>query len=90
MTLGSAASAHVRLNVWCARCSHQAEPDPSEMADHYGAETSMLDRRDRLVCFAMRRPEYRDREPRSRPDPIDPHAAVGGLIDAFEEVPRIG
>jgi hypothetical protein len=50
MTLGNAAAAHVRLIVWCKACSHQVEPDPAEMARQYGAGTSVLDWRDRLVC----------------------------------------
>jgi Zn finger protein HypA/HybF involved in hydrogenase expression len=50
MTLGSAAAAQVRLIVWCKACQHQVEPDPAEMAARYGAETSVLDWRERLVC----------------------------------------
>jgi hypothetical protein len=50
MTLGNAAKAEVRLIVWCRACSHQVEPDPAEMAARYGAETSVVDWRDRLVC----------------------------------------
>jgi hypothetical protein len=50
MTLGVAAAAGVRLIVWCKECRHQIEPDPAEMATRYGAETSVLDWRDRLVC----------------------------------------
>jgi len=50
MTLGIAAAAQVRLIVWCKECRHQVEPDPSEMAARYGAETSVLDWRERLVC----------------------------------------
>jgi hypothetical protein len=49
MTLGAAAAAHVRLIVWCKACGHQVEPDPAEMATRYGAETSVLDWRERLV-----------------------------------------
>jgi hypothetical protein len=37
MTLGNAAAAHVRLIVWCLDCRHQIEPDPAEMAEHYGS-----------------------------------------------------
>jgi hypothetical protein len=29
---------------------HQVEPDPAEMAARYGADTSVLDWRERLVC----------------------------------------
>jgi hypothetical protein len=50
MTLGAAAVAQVRLIVWCKACQHQVEPDPAEMAVRYGADTSVLDWRERLVC----------------------------------------
>jgi len=50
MTLGNAAAAHVRLIVWCKACQHQVEPDPAEHAQRYGAETSVLEWRDKLVC----------------------------------------
>ena len=50
MTLGNTANAKVRLIVWCKTCGHQVEPDPAEMAARYGANTSVLDWRKRLVC----------------------------------------
>ena len=50
MTLGNAAAVRVRLIVWCKACGHQVEPDPAEMARQYGATTSVLDWRDRLLC----------------------------------------
>jgi hypothetical protein len=50
MTLGVAAASQVRLIVWCKECRHQVEPDPAEMASRYGAETAVLDWRERLVC----------------------------------------
>jgi hypothetical protein len=50
MTLGNAAAARVRLIVWCKDCRHQVEPDPGEMAQRYGAETPVLDLRERLIC----------------------------------------
>jgi hypothetical protein len=50
MTLGNAAAAKVRLIVWCKTWQHQVEPDPDEMAARYGADTSVLDWRERLVC----------------------------------------
>jgi rubredoxin len=51
MTLSdAAAAAGVRLIVWCKKCQHQVEPDPGEMVAQYGAETPVLDWRDRLVC----------------------------------------
>jgi len=50
MTLRAAAAAQVRLIVWCKTCGHQVAPDPVEMAARYGADTSVLDWRGRLVC----------------------------------------
>jgi len=50
MTLGNAAAAHLRLIVWCHDCSHQVEPDPADMAARYGAGTTVIDWRERLVC----------------------------------------
>jgi len=50
MTLGNAAAARVRLIVWCKDCSHQVEPDAAEMAQQYGAETTVPDWRERLIC----------------------------------------
>jgi hypothetical protein len=50
MTLGNAAAARVRLIVWCKECLHQVEPDPAEHARRYGAEISVLEWRDKLVC----------------------------------------
>jgi hypothetical protein len=50
MTLGAAAAAGVRLIVWCKSCQHQVEPDPAEVVARYGADTSVLDWRERLVC----------------------------------------
>jgi hypothetical protein len=43
MTPGIAAKAAVRLIVWCKACQHQVEPDPTEMAARYGAETTVID-----------------------------------------------
>ena len=50
MTLGSAGAAHLKLIVWCKDCRHKAEPDPTEMAERYGVETTVPDRAKRLVC----------------------------------------
>ena len=50
MTLGNAAAARVRFIVWCKDCQHQVEPDPAEMAQRYGAATTVLDWSERLVC----------------------------------------
>jgi hypothetical protein len=50
MTLGNAAAASVRLIVWCRGCGHQAESDPGERAQRYGAETAVPEWRERLVC----------------------------------------
>jgi hypothetical protein len=41
MTLGNAAAAEVRLNVWFWDCRHQVEPSP-ELARHYSAHTTLL------------------------------------------------
>ena len=49
MTLRAAAAAQVRLIVWFKTCGHQVEPDPAEMAARYGADTSILDWREKLV-----------------------------------------
>ena len=50
MTLDNAAAAHVRLIVWCTACQHRVEPDPTEQAERYGAETTVPEWRERLVC----------------------------------------
>jgi hypothetical protein len=39
--------AGVRLIVWRKECQHQVEPNPAEMATRYGAQTSVLDWRER-------------------------------------------
>jgi hypothetical protein len=49
MTLGNAAAAMVRLIVWCRAC-RQVEPDPGEMAERYGTETTVIDWHARLTC----------------------------------------
>jgi hypothetical protein len=49
-TLGSTAAADLRLIVWCRDCRHQVEPDPAEMAERYGAATTVQDWRERLRC----------------------------------------
>jgi hypothetical protein len=49
MTLGNAA-ARARLIVWCRDCQHRGEPDPAQMTERYGAETTIPDWRERLVC----------------------------------------
>jgi DNA-directed RNA polymerase subunit RPC12/RpoP len=38
------------LIVWCLDCHHQVEPDPTEMAERYGAEMTVPDWHSRLVC----------------------------------------
>jgi hypothetical protein len=50
VTLGNAAAAMVRLIVWCRDCGRQVEPDPGEMAERYGAETTVIDGHARLTC----------------------------------------
>jgi hypothetical protein len=48
--LAADVAGYSRLIVWCKACQHQVEPDPAEMAARYGADTSVLDWRERLVC----------------------------------------
>jgi hypothetical protein len=55
-TLGSTAAAHLRLIVWCKDCRHRTKPDAAEMAERYGAETTVPDWRKRLVCGKCRKP----------------------------------
>ena len=52
MTLGNAAAASVRFVVWCLDCRHQAEPDPAEMAERYGAAMPVPDWRRRWSAAA--------------------------------------
>ena len=49
MRLGNATAARVRLIVWCLNCRRQVEPDPVEMAECYGAETTIPEWHARLV-----------------------------------------
>ena len=49
MTLGNA-KAELRLIVWCCARGHHVEPDPAELAERCGADTPVLDWRERLVC----------------------------------------
>ena len=50
MTMGNAATARVRLIVWCKACRHRVEPDPAEMAERYGVDMAVPEWRERLVC----------------------------------------
>jgi hypothetical protein len=50
-------SRQVRLIVWCRDCGRQVEPEPGEMAERYGAETTVIDWHARLTrsgCAADR------------------------------------
>jgi Zn finger protein HypA/HybF involved in hydrogenase expression len=38
------------LIVWCLDCRHRVEANPAEMAERYGAETTVPDWHARLVC----------------------------------------
>jgi Zn finger protein HypA/HybF involved in hydrogenase expression len=49
MTLGSAAAAHLRFEVWCKQCGHRSEPEPAEQARWYCPER-MVPEWGRLVC----------------------------------------
>ena len=59
VTLGNAAAAKVRLIVWCRECGHKVEPDPDAMAERYGAEMTVPDWRERLVCSGCGQPTGR-------------------------------
>ena len=48
--LRGSAAAGVRIVVWCKDCQHQVKPDPVEMVRRYGADVSVLDWKERLVC----------------------------------------
>ena len=50
MTLGNAAAARVRLIVWCKACQHQVEPDAAEQSERYGAEITLENWHERLIC----------------------------------------
>jgi hypothetical protein len=50
MTLGGAATAGIRIIVWCKACQHQVDPDPAEVAARHAVDRAVLDWRDRLVC----------------------------------------
>jgi hypothetical protein len=50
MTLGGAAAAGVRLIVWCWDCGRQVEPEPAALAMRYGADATVLEWKERLVC----------------------------------------
>ena len=52
MTQGAAATACVRLIVWCRACRRQVEPDPADLAERFGAAVPVLDWKARLVCSA--------------------------------------
>ena len=49
-TLGNAATAKVRLIVWCRDCQHRVEPDPAEHAARYGADLPVRVWVKRLKC----------------------------------------
>jgi hypothetical protein len=55
MSLGNAAGAKVRWIVWRRDCRLQVEPNPGEMAERYGAETTVSESLERFVfCFGWR------------------------------------
>ena len=49
-TLGNAATAKVRMIIWCRDCQHQVEPDPAEHTARYGADLAVIDWVKRLKC----------------------------------------
>jgi len=50
VTLGHAAKASLQLIVWCKACGHQNQTDPADVAARFGADTSLQQWRERLVC----------------------------------------
>jgi hypothetical protein len=51
MRLGSrSARLCVCVIMCCKACGHQVEPDAAEMAERYGADTTVPEWRERLVC----------------------------------------
>jgi hypothetical protein len=49
-TLGSTLKADLDLIVWCKACRHRVEPDVAEQVARYGADLTLLDWQERLVC----------------------------------------
>jgi hypothetical protein len=72
----------VRLIVCCLDWRHQVEPDPAETAGRYGAETTVPDWRERLVCSQCR----------IGGSPAPPASTIGGLrgIEVGEEMSDFG
>ena len=50
MTLGGAATAKVRVVVWCRDCQHRVEPDAAVHAARYGADLAVIDWVKRMKC----------------------------------------
>ena len=50
MTFGNAGKAGVRLIVMVPGLRPLGRADPAEMAERYGAETAVIEWRERLVC----------------------------------------
>jgi hypothetical protein len=55
MTFGNAAEAELRLILWCRSCGHQVEPDSVQLVDRKGADTPVLDWRERLIYTRARK-----------------------------------
>ena len=89
MTLGNAAAARLRLIVWCLDCRHQVEPDPAEMAERYGARTTVPDWHARLVCSrcGSRSRRYgRDRDRAATDESAGPPARPISELWQFKDV----
>jgi hypothetical protein len=52
ITLGKAATTHMRLITWCKTCGHQVELNMAEEVARYGEATTIVDRVRRLQCPA--------------------------------------
>ena len=50
LTLGQALAASVRIITWCKLCEHKFEPDVAELAERYGATTTVIAWAKRLRC----------------------------------------
>ncbi len=50
LTLGNAAACRARLIARCLDCQRQAKFDPTDMAERFGADTTVPDWHARLVC----------------------------------------
>jgi hypothetical protein len=75
----------MRLTFGARDRRNQVEPDPAKIAARYGAETSMLDWRERLGLLSLRQPAGRYGGERDEVAPVNPTsygAAAGRRLPA--------